>query len=57
MSAELEMYVAEIHYKDGSSERISLYAEDLDEADFLVGGMVAFNPNLDYYEVDLEGDD
>lgn len=49
----MDSYTATIHYKDGTTETITIMAEDLENADFIIGSMVAFNPNFQDYEVDL----
>lgn len=49
----MESYTATITYKDGTTETITIMAEDLENADFIIGTMVAFNPNFQDYEVDL----
>ena len=51
---KMENYIATIHYKDGTTETIRIMAEDLENADFIIGSMVAFNPNFQDYELDLE---
>ena len=53
----MEQYIATIQYKDGKEEQIMITAESLDDADFIVGGIVAFNPNFKDYTLDLMGDD
>ena len=52
----MESYTATITYKDGTTETISIIAEDLENADFIIGSMVAFNPNFQDYEIDLAND-
>lgn len=49
----MDYYTATIHYKDGTTETINIMAEDLENAEFIIGSMVAFNPNFKDYEVDL----
>ena len=49
----MESYTATITYKDGTTETITIMAEDFENADFIIGSMVAFNPNFQDYEVDL----
>lgn len=52
----MDYYTATITYKDGTTETITIMAEDLENADFIIGSMVAFNPNFQDYEIDLSDD-
>ena len=49
----MHKYTATITYKDGTRETININAKDLDNAIFIVGSIVAFNPNFQDYEIDL----